>query len=328
AGLSGAFQMPATAASITMMVPKEQLGRANGMMSLIYSTSNVAAPLLAGALIGVLGIGGIMMIDVVTFLFAAISTALIQIPQPTSSAEMEEDQGSIWQGYTFGFRYIFQRPSLLGVQLIFFFFNLTSIFEMALRTPLILARTGENEQILGCVLSISGVGGVLGGIVMSTWGGPKKRIHGVLGGMIVAAFLGIALMGLGQSLIVWGIAAFWMVFCIPFINGSNQAIWQAKVPPALQGRVFSARRVIAQASYLIGFVVAGPLADRVFDPAMQEGGSLAVLFGGIFGVGDVAGIGLFITLCGILGVLFSASGYLIPAVRNVETLIPDHKEPK
>jgi len=108
------------------------------------------------------------------------------------------------------------------------------------------------------------------------------------------------------------------------VNSSNQAIWQAKVAPDVQGRVFGARRVIAQFSYLIGFIVAGPLADRLFEPVMQPGGALADMFGELFGTGPGVGMALLMAVCGLTGASFGLAGYLFPDIRNVEVVISDH----
>ena len=159
---------------------------------------------------------------------------------------------------------------------------------------------------------------------MSTWGGPKRRIHGVLGGMALECTLGILLMGLGRTLPIWALAGFLTMFFVPIVNSSNQSIWQAKVAPDVQGRVFAARRVIAQFSYVIGFIVAGPLADRLFEPAMQPGGVLAGIFGGAFGTGSGVGMALLMAIWGLIGTGCALAGYLFLAVRNVEVTIPDH----
>ena len=129
---------------------------------------------------------------------------------------------------------------------------------------------------------------------------------------------------MGQRLSFWIAGAFFGMFFVPLLNGSNQAIWQAKVAPDVQGRVFSARRTIAQISAPIAMLMAGPLADRVFEPALREGGALVGVFGGLVGVGAGAGMGLMFVLSGTLGIVVGLSGYLSKAVRQAETLLPDH----
>jgi len=324
AGAFESFQWPAYSAAITTMLPKEQYGRANGMMSLAQSASEIAAPILAGILIGLIGIGGVMTIDVITFVFAIGTLAFVHIPQPSATAEGQEGRGSLWQESAYGFRYILKRPSLLGLQLIFTPINLLGAFAFGVMRPMILARAGDNAQVLGTVLSIIGIGGVVGGLAMSAWGGPKPRVHGVLGGMLLTSLLGDLLIGLGRTLPVWAIAAFSFGFLLPITNGSNQAIWQAKVAPDIQGRVFAVRRLIAQITFPLALLIVGPLADYVFEPMMQPVGALASVFGGLLGTGPGAGMALMMVLSGLLGAAIGLSGYLFPAIRDVETILPDH----
>ena len=113
---------------------------------------------------------------------------------------------------------------------------------------------------------------------------------------------------------------------IPVLNGSNQAIWQSKVPPALQGRVFSARLMIAQITAPLAMLASGPLADRLFEPAMMPSGSLASACGWLTGTGRGAGIALMFILFGMAGAVAGAIGYLLPGVRDVERLVPDYDE--
>lgn len=326
-GAFQAFQWPAYSATISVMVEKKHYGRANGMMSLAESVSAIAAPILAGFLIGVISIAGVMTIDLITFLFAISTLAVVHIPQPPKvTVDSRVQKSSLLQESLYGFRYILQRPSLLGLQLTLMATNLLAAFAYGVMSPMILARSENNAQVLGTVLSISGVGGVIGGLVMSLWGGPKHRVHGLLGGLALESLLGVTLLGLGQSLPVWAVAAFCSAFLIPIINGSNQAIWQSKVAPDVQGRVFAVRRLIAQVTSPVGVLIAGPLADFVFEPAMRADSALRDLFGGLVGVGPGAGMALMFVFAGVLGVAVGLSGYLFKVVRDAESLLPDHDE--
>jgi hypothetical protein len=148
-------------------------------------------------------------------------------------------------------------------------------------------------------------------------------VHGVLAGWIFSSLLGLVLMGIGRSLPVWAAASFMGAFFIPIINGSNQAIWQAKVAPDVQGRVFSIRRLIAWFVTPLAMLVAGPLADRAFEPAMQAGGAVSASFAWLVGVNPGAGMALIFIFCGLLATSVGISGYLIPVVRDAETILPD-----
>lgn len=324
AGAFEAFQFPAFSAAMTMMLKKEQYGRANGMLSTAESASAVAAPILGGLLLTLLGIGGIMIIDIVTFLVAVSAVLLVHIPQPATTEIGAQAKSSLWRESLFGFQYIWARPSLLGMQMIFFLANFFGGYTWVLLAPMVLARTGSNELALGTVQSMLGLGGLVGGIVMSLWGGPKARVHGVLLGMVGNFLLGSLIVGVGNSVLWWSAGAFFAMFFIPILNGSNQAIWQSKVPPDVQGRVFATRRLIAQITGPVAMLSAGPLADRLFEPAMQVGSQWASLFGGLVGTGPGAGIALLFVLTSIVGAAGALIGYMIPAVRNIETILPDY----
>lgn len=321
-----AFQFPAYSAAITLMLPKDQYARASGIHSLVHSGAMIASPILAGLLIGVIGIGGILVIDIVTFLVAILALFVIFIPQPEQSASGEEGQGSIWKESAYGFRYIWRRPSLTGLLTIFFLINFIASFSMVLLSPMILARTGDDQVALGTVMAVFGLGGLFGGLLLSVWGGPKRRINGVLIGLALSSLLGLTLLGLGQTTLVWAAGAFLLMFFIPIIQGSSQAIWQSKVAPDVQGRVFSVRRLMAQITAPIAFLLAGPLADNFFEPAMQVGGSLESTFGGLVGTGTGAGMSLIFIVTALLGTAVSLAGYLVPVIRNIEDILPDYDE--
>lgn len=325
AGAFQTFQWPAYSAAISLMLPKEQYGRANGLMDLAGAGSNIFAPVAAGALLGIIGLEGVLLIDIVTFIFAVSTLAFVYIPKPPITEAGREAQGSIWREAAFGFRYILRRPSLLGLQLVFFCANFLSALGFTVLAPMILARTGNNELIFGSSQSVGAVGGIVGAMVMSAWGGPKRRVHGVLLGWAISSLLGTVVIGLGRSLPVWAAGLFFTAFFVPIINGSNQSIWQAKVAPDLQGRVFSIRRLIAWVTSPVANLVAIPLADNILGPAMMPDGRLADTFGWLVGTGPGAGMSLILVVTGLLTVGVGLAGYLFPAIRDAETILPDHE---
>jgi MFS transporter, DHA3 family, macrolide efflux protein len=325
--VSGAFQTfqwPAYSAAISVMIPKQQYARAHGMISLAESGSHIFAPLLAGAMLGVIGLRGILLIDIITFLFAIGTLLLVAIPNPPRTAEGAAGQGSLLRESAYGFQYIFARPSLLGLQLGFLVGNFFATMAFVTLPALILARTNQNELVFGTAMAIGAIGGVAGGMLMSTWGGPRRLIHGVLAGWALSG-LSMVVVGFGRGLPVWAAGLFLGSLLIPIINGSNQAIWQAKVAPDVQGRVFSVRRLIAWLTNPIAQLAAIPLADRLLGPAMLEGGRLAPLFGGLVGTGPGTGYSLIFIFAGSAAALVGLAGYLVPAIRHVETLLPDHE---
>ncbi len=321
-GIGNTFQWPAYSAAISTMVPKEQLGRANGLMSLMEAGPGVVAPLLAGALLPLIELKGILLLDILTFLFAVAALLIVRIPAPRISAEGEEARGSMLKEAIFGFRYIFARPSLLGLQLIFFAGNLFAGIGYTVMAPMILARTGQNSLLFGTVQTAGAIGAVAGGVVMSAWGGFKKRVNGVLLGWFASGVF-FTLLGMRFGLPAWIGGAALGASVGPLINASNQAIWQSKVPSDLQGRVFSARRLIAWFTNPISPVIGGVLADYLLEPAFRADTLMARSFGWLVGSGPGAGMGFLLVLCGLLSAAVGIAGYFIPAVRQVEERLPD-----
>ena len=324
-GTFQAFQWPAFSVAITTMLPKEQYGRANGMFSLAEAGSGVFAPILAAALLGLIGLGGILTLDVAMLVFALSALLIAHVPQPEVTTIGLESRGSLWKESIFGFTYIIRRPSLLGLQIVFLLGNFFSNISYTLLAPMILARTVNNEVVLGSVNSIGAIGGVIGGLLMSAWGGTKRKVHGVLMGWALGGLFGETLLGLGRGPVVWSIALFMGSFFGPIINSSNQAIWQAKVAPDVQGKVFSIRRLIAWLSFPFATLVAGYLADHVMEPAMSQGGGLVPLFEPLVTPGPGAGMAVIITVTGICITIIGVGGYAVRVVRDSELIMPDNE---
>jgi DHA3 family macrolide efflux protein-like MFS transporter len=179
---------------------------------------------------------------------------------------------------------------------------------------------------LSTVQAVLGVGGLVGALILSLWGGPKKRIHGFLLFTALSFMLGDSMFALGRSLPAWIIGGFISSIFIPFIGGSSMAIWMSKVPLDMQGRVLSVRSMGHYLMIPFGYVAGGFLADKVFEPAMQAGGSLAPIFGSLVGTGPGAGMGLMFMFTFITGTLVSLGGYFFRSIRNVEADLPDHDE--
>jgi DHA3 family macrolide efflux protein-like MFS transporter len=325
-GLSGTFQWPAYMAAISTMVPKEQYGRANGLMSLIDSGPAVFSPMLAGLLLPVISLTGILIIDVVTFFLAIGALLFVHVPQPELTEDGQAGKGSLMKEAAYGFKYIFARRSLLNLLLVILCLNLVGGLSQSLFAPMILLRTDNNSASLGAIQSAFAIGGVVGGLIVSAWGGFKKRIRGMLIGFGLYAVFGLILFGLGRSLYMWIPVAFLAAINFPLTQSASNAIWQAKVAPDVQGRVFSARRLIAWLTDPIMPVVSGLLADYVMEPAMKGNTGLAHTFGGLVGTSPGSGMALMFIVSGLLYLGVTAAAWFIPTVRNVETILPDHDQ--
>jgi DHA3 family macrolide efflux protein-like MFS transporter len=315
-----AFQWPAYIAAISLLVPKQHLGRAGGMVQLGQAASQVVSPMLGGALLALVQVWGVLLIDVATFLFALFTLFMVSIPGPHAAPEGEERASSLLREIAYGWSYITARPGLLGL-LIFFATShfLGSIVE-TLSVPLLLSLT--TSTVLGTVLSVGGSGMLVGGLVMGIWGGPKRRVNGVLAFELLGGLF-VLVAGLWTSVPLFTIVAFVFFFRLPIVHGCRQAIWQSKVVPDAQGRTFAVQRMASWSSRLLAYLVAGPLADGVFEPLLAANGPLAGSVGRIVGVGPGRGIGLLFVVTGALVMLASIVGYLYPRLRLVEDELPD-----
>ena len=325
-GLGNAFQWPAYSAAITTMVPKEQYGRANGLMSFVQAGPSAVAPLLAGALLPLIGLKGILLIDIATFILAIGALLMVHVPQPARTVEGQAGQGNLLHEAAFGFKYIFKRPSLLGFVVMLFFANLFLGFPNSVQVPLVLSRTGNNSIVLGAVETAGALSWTLGSIIMSAWGGPQRRIHGVIFGWIFYCLLGNLVFGLGRGLGVWVPAILVGGIGSSIGIATSQSLLQVKVAPDVQGRVFSARRMLTWFPDTFTPVLGGLLADYVMEPAMQNGSWVSKLFGWMAGTDPGSGMAVMMVIFGVLSILALISGYAFTRIRDMEDLMPDHDQ--
>ncbi|MBD2360535.1 MFS transporter [Anabaena minutissima FACHB-250] len=323
--VNGAFseiQSLAYSTSISQLVPKQHYTRATSMNSAIHYGSVIIAPALAGVLYYIIGFGGILVIDLITFTIAIATIFVVNIPQPTINNQSQEKIG-FWQEIIFGFRYLAARPSLFAVVITGSLFWFIHDIGATLVSPMILARTDNNATVLGSISSAAGLGGVSGTIVLSIWGGSKRRIHGFLLGMIGAG-ISKTVFGSAQGLMIWFPAQFCSSLNFPMLKSSSTAILLSKVRPDVQGRVFATESSIQQIVSAIAVFIAALLADHVLEPAMMPGGSLTPLFGGLLGTGKGAGMALLYVISSLGLLCVGLSAYTYPKLRNVETIVPDH----
>ncbi len=328
-GVGYAFQSPSYTAAISIMVPQKQYIRANGLMSLLNDGPEVFGPVLAGGLYIVVGLQGVLALNVLALVLSIGTLLFVEIPATPHTREGKLSQSRLHKQVLYGIKYIFRRPGLLGLQLIFSMGNL--FFGIALSIaalyPMILLRTGGDTQAVGIVQSVGALAAVLSGIFLTTWGRIKRPVHAIVLGWLLSSIFGLCLLGVGQTLIIWMAAMIINSIFEPVVNVSMDTFLQTQVPPDIQGRVFSASDFIAQIMIPFTPLLAGLFGDRIFEPAMQPGGALADTFGWLVGVGPGAGFGLLIFLCGIGGFLVGLSGYLVKDIRKLDTQIPDYQLP-
>jgi DHA3 family macrolide efflux protein-like MFS transporter len=319
AGACWAFQGPAYTAATTMLLPARHYARASGLRSVATFGAEAVAPFLAGVAVVALGLAGVLVIDLATFAVAVATLAAVRIPRPAAGDAGDGGDAGFAAELRAGFQYLRRHRGLLSLLAIYTGINFfAALTYYAILPPMILARTGRDALALASVQSALGVGAVAGGLLMGVWGGPRRKLHGVLAGAAVSFFVGDLLFALGHALPVWVVAALVGSFFVPVIIGCDLAIWQARVPPALQGRVFAIRSAVRMSTMPLGYLLGGVLADHAFEPALAPGGALAPWLGPLVGVGPGAGMAAMFLGTALAGTAMSLAGYLIPAVRAVD----------
>jgi len=322
AGVFRAFQSPAYTASATLLVPKRHFGRAAGLVQLAGSVGLVLGPTLGAVLLVLGGLTTIFLIDLGTFLFAVLTLLLVRWPEPerTIPDEGTGPRPGLWSEAREGLRFVTARPGLLGLLTASSLTNFAIGFHSVLIYPLLLGFATKTTA--GAVISTGALGMVLGSVVMSAWGGPRRRVAGTLGALVLAG-AGYGLAGLRPSVAVAATGLFVLLVSLPIAAGTGQAIWQAKVPPDLQGRVFSLQAMLGLAATPLAYLLAGTLADRVFEPLLAAGGPLAGTVGRLTGTGPGRGVGLLFLVLGLFTIVVAALACLHDRVRHLEIEIPD-----
>ncbi len=316
-GLFEAFQFPAYSAATTVLVPKADYARASGLVQVAGSIGRITAPAAAAAIVVSSGLATLFVIDFVTFAIAVGTLLLVRFPSVEGARTAGRGVGGLMREAREGVDFVLQRRALLILMLSFVTVNFAFAFQGVLLIPLLLTIT--SEQMTGIVASVGALAMLAGSLGLAIWGGPRDRIAGVY--LPIAAMgAGLVLVGLRPSLwlVVAGLVL--MQATHPTAGGSSQAIWQSKVPPHLQGRVFALRQVSAIASSPAAFLLAGWLADRVFEPFMMTAGGP---LGALVGTGPGRGTGLLLALTGVFVITVAFVAWNHPRIAGLEAEIPD-----
>lgn len=307
-GVMNAFQAPASSVAIGRIVPEDKLANVSGMNSFSSNLTTVLTPVIASFLFAVSGLKVILLIDLGSFA-AAFFILLFLIPIPERETE-EENRASVLAGCKEGFDFLAYNRGIfmvvLTMALLNFFSRLT--YENIL-SPMILARSGNNSMVLGIVNAIMGIGGIVGGIIVSTGKLSKDKVKMIYVSAVISFLFGDLLMGAGRNVVAWSVAGVAASLPIPFINAGQNVIFYSKVPDKMQGRVFAVRNAIQYSTIPIGILLGGVLADYVFEPFMASDCAVAAALHLLVGEGKGSGMALMFLCTGILGSLFSYASY-------------------
>jgi MFS family permease len=303
----GQIQSLAYQTSISSLVLPSQLTRANSMNSAVHYGAVIFGPALGGILYPLVGLLGILGIDLISFTVAIATLICVRIPQPVPHhrAEIETRLTKL----TFGFWEVWRQPSLRSLLLIstaFWFFH---DLGGAIYEPMILAKTDGSVQVLASTASAAGIGGITGAILLSIWGGPRRQIAGMLAGFIGAG-LSKTIFGLGRTLQIWIPAQFCSSLNFPLLGSAENAIWMKLIIPEYQGRVFAANSLVLQGVSVIAALIAGPLAENVFEPLIAAQKKFPFL-SPLFGSGPGTGTSMLYTISSLCLVLVGIVGLRI-----------------
>ncbi|MCM1252824.1 MAG: MFS transporter [Clostridium sp.] len=307
-GFMNAFQSPASSVAIGRIVPKNKLANVSGMNSFSANLTSVLTPVLAAFLFALDGLRLILIIDFASFLFAFfVLLFLISIPE---TEKTNAKKASLFAGCKEGFAFLRENRGIftiiLTMALLNFFSRLT--YENIL-SPMILSRSGGDSVALDIVNAVMGIGGIVGGILVSAGKLSKNNVKMIYVSAAVSFLLGDLLMGTGRNVIVWSLAGLAASLPIPFINAGQNVILYQKVPDEIQGRVFAVRSAIQYSTIPAGILLGGFLADYVFEPYMRTDSPVTDFLHLLVGNGAGSGMAVMFLCTGVCGAIFSCLSY-------------------
>ena len=318
------LRWPAFHAMTMRIVPKEQLGRANGMMQAAEAGSRVLAPVLAGGLLLLLPLQNLLWVDLATFLVAIAAFITLPVLEAADAGQpsgAQVEPSSFWAGRAAGWTFVRKQPALLSLLLFLAVINFQLGLVEVLFTPLVL--NVASIQALGILSSLTGVGMLGGSLLMVAWGGPRRRVRTVFF-LVSLQGLMVILVSLKPSVVFIGVGAFLYVAAYPIITSCCQTLWQTRVPRGLQGRVFSVRSAIDSASMPLAFLLAGPVVDRVTTPLMSRGGKLdGTLVEKLLGRAPAGAVGLVFFTMGVLTLVSVGIAWFRTGLPTMESALPD-----
>ena len=302
-GIGDAFQNPASEVVISIIVSKENYIKTSGIRSFFNSFITIFVPICSVAIYSFSGLKYILIVDLLTFLFALLTLIfLVYIPEIKS---LKEENINIFKQCIAGVKYIFYRKDILALIYFMGFINfIAGMYNTAL-APMILSRTGNNDIQLGIVTSSIGISGFLGSLIVQKFPQPKKRVPLMANIMIFSFLICNILLGVGRNYIWWTIAVLAGHFFVPLLLANMEYFMRTKVPLEVQGKVFSARNTIQYATLPIGNLLCGILADNFFEPYMLGRGYGQEFFHYFTGEGSGSGLALMYIFLGLIGFIGS-----------------------
>ena len=308
------IQVPAVSSVVVLLAPEDQVARANGMVLLAQALGNTVGFAVGGVLLDAIGLKGVLLIDCATYVVNIVILLFITIPDPERTAAGSAGGGRLLSEIRQGWRYLATRRGLPGLVVFAAALYLYVGYADVLLTPMVLSFA--SAAALGLVLAFVGLGMVLGGVTLTTWGGPHRRVHALAGFALPLGFF-LCLGALRPSVPLLVIAGLGFMFCSTVIDGTISNVLQVVVEPDMQGRAFASFSMVTQGIQCLSYAIAGPIADHYFEPLLRHGGPLAGTVGAVIGVGRGRGMAFLLLLIGALVVVTAVVGYLHPSLRTL-----------
>ena len=313
-----AFQNPATHVAVSLLAPKEQYVRVSGMQSFSASLVNIVSPALATALLTFGGLQTIFILDLFSF-GVALAALIFFIRIPPIPIDTSEKKERFLTSCFEGLNFLKEHKAILQIILFFALVNfLAYLTGFGILPAMILARSGDNRQVLGLVSSCVGIGTLVGSILVTMAKPAKSKTRVIFSSLAVSFILANVLWAVGQNAWVWVFAAFAGNLPLPFITANMTTIMRVKVPAQMQGRVFSARDTLQFFTIPLGLYLSGNLADKVFEPFMRTTLPLQQLLSRIVGVGKGSGMAVMFLITGTIGFLASIAALQNPVFKELD----------
>lgn len=259
--IGGALHGPAMLASTSLMVPEEHYVRVQGLNQALVNGSPLLAAPVGALLVSWLPMSSILLVDVGTALIAVIPLLFVVVPQPASEQNGSE-QSTVVADVIEGIQYLRQHREQMYLVSGATFVNFCIVPAFALLPLYVLQELDGGAWYLSGLQLLFGVGGVVGGSLLASWGGFERRIYTVIMGF---ACMGAAtfIIGIAPANSHWmpATAMFFVGAAAAMISGVIMAMLQSQVAADYQGRLFSLLGSIAGAMTPLALLLAAPVAE-------------------------------------------------------------------
>lgn len=265
--IADSFQVPTSEVVISLIVSKKDYIKTSGICSFFKSFLDIFVPILSVSIYVLWGLKVIIIIDLMTFIFAYLTLIIfVKIPK----LQISDKKENFINDFILGIKYLLSMKDILALIFFMGFINLVyGIYSTAL-APMVLLRNGNNDFQLGIVTSMIGIAGLVGSMILKFF--PKFKNYSVLLTNIMIFSFGICnfSLGIGKNYIIWVVGIFLGNILVPLLLANVDYLTRVRIPIELQGKVFSARNTIQYLFLPIGIFLSGFLNDFVFYPIIKD----------------------------------------------------------